>query len=164
MLKSIVTAGLLFVLPTSSGIYQSENFNHSNQVTITSCSDSFSQVNYKGLDKWIINSTYDYDELFRKYINQINYYANNDDDDKLVDFINQINNLDFFNSFINKFYSVSTVETIFKFLNILLSSNINIFTSWYKQGLSKCIDSNNISIKKKALNIDSLYKKYFEEN
>lgn len=54
-------------------------------------------------------------------------------------------------------------ENKYLILSFILDSDINIFDIWYVKNLKKCINSDDILLRKRALSIYGLYRKQFED-
>lgn len=67
-----------------------------------------------------------------------------------------------FKIFINFLFGVESDWNKLEILSLLLISNIDIFTHWYKDALVSCIKSDNKTVSAKAESIYNLYAKDFD--
>ena len=105
-----------------------------------------------------------YDSLYKKIFNKLTYLLKSDENtEELIQFIITLNNTIYFKDLVTYCFSNFNEYQKYSFISIIMYSDINVFASWYKECLFKCINSKNKIISKKANDIFEYYKKEFEE-
>lgn len=130
--------------------------------------NSFQQENYKGVherNRSFLDFEQIYKNLYIKNFIIISTYLKESDinEDKIVLFIKKLLKKDYFDNFYSwLFLKLNDCEKS-TLLSIILSSNIDIFNTWYTKSLKFCINSDDIVLSNKAKDIYDLYSERFDK-
>lgn len=137
-------------------------------VTADNNDSSFVNSNYDGDYIWKINNdnnvTNNYDTIYQKLFNRLMDYLDDYDDneDNINVFFENLISKVYFEDFYFWLFSKASNAQKELIISSILSSDVDIFTSWYKKSLLLCAKSNSTILSSKSLNILNLYKKQFE--
>lgn len=129
---------------------------------------SFEFENYKGDILWswnVLESERGYDEIYLKdYLLFISFFDDAElEEESVVSFMEQAIKKDYFEDFYFWLFFKLNSSQKKTLLSILLSSEIDIFTSWYKKSLLLSCDSNDSVLSNNAKDIYNLYFERFEQ-
>lgn len=101
-----------------------------------------------------------YDEFYR----MISKYSNNDNDyEPLIQFLNEKSKNTIYTKYILKSFDELDDNQRLNLILSILSSEMNIFTSWYKEILTESLKSSDVVLSSRAQDILDLYSSKFEE-
>lgn len=144
----------LYGTSTSSNISNNKSSLSSSELIFNAYRNSTSDIN--------LNLRND-DIFYNKMFKELSKYSEYDDYEELINFLNKICNNINYPDFIT--WSIEKLEDYQK-LNLILSilsSDTNIFNSWYKKILLNLKESKDIVLSSRAQDILNLYKNKFEE-